>query len=618
MAASQVIFFTNNNKIIIFNVQQNPMKKIAFILVLLAYTTCFAQSTIEGYIFDKTIKTPLPYATIKLISIEKYTISNEDGKFKIEGKFTNDSIEVTYIGFKSKKVPASYFIKSPKLYLDPIISDLEEVIVVADKDYAYNLLNSLIQKYHKKRSTTESKAFLSLTSSARNTPIEQIEGFYSSKQNLSNGIIDLKIKSGRFGQNKAFSFYSLDNTTILRDFKLFNNGSQILPLYPGNMTLSSIKRKYIVKVDDCNSCNGQEMLISFVPKKFNGRLFFGKILFNKEKLGIKKIELGIKDPITKGLSAITEKDVIIPKDIQLNIVFNPIDIDKIQYLDFSFKLNYDYGNTTEIIKSHSFLYFYDYNNSFEEPYFTKAIDFNNDYDKIIALQATDSFWDSNYQFPKSYNEKRSMNFMKKFGYLINYDNTIPTDYIKYIKPSVISWSKYNRLEWEIIKQDLETNNEISKDAKYSYGSTREVDKISHSISDLKNKKINSSASEKYNFSYLVDHHKNKNQFIIRTLFDRNSSYCIDTRSKNKLIYLNLIFDIYEYYRQGSEDQVTDKMTFEQVKEICKKQFEEASVTVEKMKNETNSGLNYQNLIRWNSKVKSKLDIDNFMLISNHK
>jgi hypothetical protein len=48
------------------------------------------------------------------------------------------------------------------------------------------------------------------------------------------------------------------------------------------------------------------------------------------------------------------------------------------------------------------------------------------------------------------------------------------------------------------------------------------------------------------------------------------------------------------------------MTFEEAKILCNKKFEEASITVEKMKNETNTGLNYQNLKSWEITIKEKL------------
>ncbi|MBT8384357.1 MAG: hypothetical protein KJO83_01465, partial [Bacteroidia bacterium] len=448
-------------------------------------------------------------------------------------------------------------------------------------------------------------------------PIEQIEGFYNSKHSISRGLMDLKIKSGRFGQNKSFPFYSLSNILILSDFQMFENSDQILPVYPGNISPNSIKRKYNVKIEDCNNCQKDEMIISFFPKKPNGRLFYGKLIFNNEFQIIKKIELGIKDPIVKAISSINENHVITPSEILLNISYNPLDYEKMQYLEFTFFINYESLSSKEIIESRSFLYFYDYHNSFEEPYFTNTINFTNDYDNIIALQATDEFWNANYQFPQSFNEKRSMDFMKKYGYLINYDNNIATVDFKYINPSVISWNKDKRLEWISIKEDGTTSKKVRRTSEANIEGTINADKVFHSSSELKSGKSILNKSGNLNFTYALDQYdtsEGRKKFVIRTLFDRNSSYYRSNRSKLKLVYLNTIFDIYEYHRQVLEEQVSDKMPFDEVKLMCAEKYEEASKVVKNMNKETNYGNNYQALVRWNSKIKGKLGIDNFLLI----
>ncbi len=251
------------------------MKKITFLLFVLSFSFSFSQTIIEGFIFDRETKTSLPYATMKIISNNNYyTITNEDGKFEVSDKFILDSLEIRFIGFKTKKVAVSYFREKSKFYLTPNTFRLNQVLVVAkkDKNYTYNLLNNLIKKYRNKQTITKSKVFLSLTSSARGIPIETIEGFYNSKHNVSKGIIDLKLKSGRFGQNASFPFYSLNNTDILKDFQFFKKHNQILPLYPGNLSLSAIKGKYLIKIDECISCNLEDISISFMTKKKNGRL----------------------------------------------------------------------------------------------------------------------------------------------------------------------------------------------------------------------------------------------------------------------------------------------------------------------------------------------------------
>jgi len=589
------------------------MKKFTLLFLLISNIYCFSQSTIEGFIFDKETKTSLPYATIKIISNNNYyTITNEDGKFEIYDRFASDTLEIRFLGFKTKKVAISYFKEHSKFYLTPNTFHLNQVLVVAkkDKNYANNLLNRLIQKYRNKQLITKSKAFLTLTSSARGVPIETIEGFYNSEQNLSKGIVDLKLKSGRFGQNAAFPFYSLNNTDILKDFNFLKKSKQILPLYPGNLAQSAIKRKYNVKIDECTSCEFEDVSISFVPKRTNGRLLSGAILFNKETLTIKKIIVSGENLKTEGLSSIIEDDIVTPKKIQLNINFDPNDYDKIQSLVFEFTMNYRSKDKFEIITSHSLLYFYDYNATFKVPYFTNNIHFNNDYDKIRTLQASEEFWNLNYQFPKSYKEKMSLDFFKKYGYLINYNTSIPSNYLQYIRPSIITWKENEPLKWQDIKLRLLKNKESNIDHKdYKQGATKAVDKEAHSISEFKQKPNKSEIDEQLNFSFMLDVYTNKlgkQQFSTKTLFDRNSSFCSYNRINHKLMYINLIFDIYEVYNRKLSNQLTKDISFEKAKILCNQKFNKATLTVKKMTADTNNGMSFQNLIRWSERVKQKL------------
>jgi len=590
------------------------MKIKILLLALLVSTICFSQTTIDGFIYDKNSKGSLPFATIKIISEKNYyTITNENGKFGISDRFLNDSLEIRFLGFRTKKVPVSYLNENDKIYLSPNVTALKTVLVVAEKkkNYIHEILFSLIQKYRDKEQTIKSKAFLTLTSSARGIPIEIIEGFYSSEQNLAKGIVDLKIKSGRFGQNKSFSFYSLNNTDILKDFQFFKKSTQILPLYPGNMSLGAIKSKYSLKINDCPTCNINDMSISFTPKKANGNLFSGTIIFNNETLTIKKITLESINPITNGLTSIIESHEITPKEIKMTINFNPIDFEKIQSIDFKFSMYYKSSSTMEIIKSNSFLYFYDYNKPFTAPYFTNNIKFNNDYDKIIALQASEDFWNANYQFPKSFNEESAIDFFKKSGYLINYNNEIPSDYIKHIRPSVITWNKENPLIWQNIKYslDLEENVKNIDHNDYKQGATKAVDNESFSISDLRQKKSASKTLETYNYSYSLDiTTKNEvSKYNTRTLFNRNSSFCTEDRTENKLIYINMIFNIYEIYNQKLKTQLLNINSFENAKTLSNQLFQEASTKVDKMKLETEQGSRFQPLMKWKKSINEKLE-----------
>jgi len=572
------------------------MKKITLLLFILSFTFSYSQSIIEGFLFDKETRTSLPYASIKIISSNNfYTITNEDGKFELNNKFASDSLEIRFIGFKTEKVAVSYFKKNLTFYLTPNTINLNEVFIngTIDEKYPYKLMSSLIKKYRNSKSITKSKAYIATSSSSNNLPVEHIEGLYNAEHSLFEGLIDLNIKSGRFGQNILFPFYSLDNTEILKYFSLFNTESKILPLQPGNLNLKSIKRKYNLKIEQCKTCDSNDILLSFTPKKNNLNLFSGTFNFNKDNLVLKKIELNINDPLIPAMSSIDKNDTIELKKIELKILFNPINFNVIQYIDYNLIVNYKSATSNKEIASSSFVYFYDYNKTFENPFFVKKIYFNNDYDKILALKTSNVFWENNYQFPRSVSDEKSLKYIKNYGFLINYENSITLEYINLVKSAVIPWDKKNRLSWNVIKETL--NHVFYKNEKDNF------------------------LIEKYNFNYLVDQQIDKNgmkHYVSRTIFDRNFSFCKkEIRDINKLIYINLIFDIYEFHRQKLNPEIFKTMNFEEVKNLFKEVYKQASIEASILTKETKSGKDLINLLLWNKKIKHKLKVDNFNLIS---
>lgn len=590
------------------------MKKVCF-LMLFVCAVGWSQTKIEGVVFDKATQEPLPFSTITVFGEDTHhTITNEDGKFAVDGHIQKDSMEVRHLGFKTKIVPLTYFTDESNLFLEPDVSTLQEVVLTAgeDKEYPYRLLDNIVQKYRQQGETTSSKAFLTLTSAVRGIPLEQIEGFYNSKQSLSGGITDLKVKSGRFGLNKSFAFYSLDNTQILSDFTFFEETGQILPDHPGNMDYNALKRKYTVRIEDCSSCTQEEASLSFTPKNPNGRLFYGKMIVDYEKLIVKKIELGIKDPVTNALTSINETVSLTPMEIGFNIVFNPLDYGKIQYLDFSFQMNYTTESISEIINSRTFIYFYDYNKSFEEPYFTKDISFSNDYDKIIALQASDDFWETNYQYPKSFNDQRSLDYMKEKGYLINYDSYIPIEDLAYARPSVLSWQEDKRFEWDHLRDETEdVPKGIQGDKEYKTGKSYD------SPFQVLRKTSGPKGKNQINIGYMLDMYWdwNGNRKIVgRTLMDINSSEFHHEHTRNKLIYINLLFDIYEIYRQLGNSRIKEGMTFDEMKAIYDEVYDGANAEAKNMRKETDHGDDLEALRKWNGRIKSRLKIDNFALM----
>ncbi|MEQ9402856.1 MAG: serine hydrolase [Cyclobacteriaceae bacterium] len=101
---------------------------------------------IEGTIFDSKNKEPLPFATISLTDNKIGTVSNIKGKFRVIIPFSNkdDSLRISYIGFKSITHKISEIAKGARFFLVEDLVALDEVVITGLTAQA--ILEKAIQK----------------------------------------------------------------------------------------------------------------------------------------------------------------------------------------------------------------------------------------------------------------------------------------------------------------------------------------------------------------------------------------------------------------------------------------------------------------------------------------
>ncbi|MGB4929423.1 MAG: DUF5686 family protein, partial [Chitinophagales bacterium] len=110
----------------------------------------FAQTiTLVGHVYDKKSNEPIVYATVQIKNTTTGTNTDEDGRFFIQTKNTNDTLLVSYVGFKTEVVlltdaPNQTF----TVYLIPEDFNLDEVVIKPREDPAKVLMKKVIE--HKK------------------------------------------------------------------------------------------------------------------------------------------------------------------------------------------------------------------------------------------------------------------------------------------------------------------------------------------------------------------------------------------------------------------------------------------------------------------------------------
>ena len=109
----------------------------------------------KGYLIDKSNRKKIAYANIGILGKPVGTISNMDGFFsiKIEPNQLNDTLVISYIGYKTYKAPIQNLIKKTQtLAIEPHIVSLQEIIVrnTEPRKIVRKALENLREKYYDK------------------------------------------------------------------------------------------------------------------------------------------------------------------------------------------------------------------------------------------------------------------------------------------------------------------------------------------------------------------------------------------------------------------------------------------------------------------------------------
>jgi len=109
------------------------MKKLLFIVNILAATHCFSQEEFNGSVKSKERNEPIPYVNITKTNKQEGTYSDESGAFKIKISL-NESLTFSSIGYKTVTLTYNE-IKSNnnQVFLEEDIAELESVTIKSSR-----------------------------------------------------------------------------------------------------------------------------------------------------------------------------------------------------------------------------------------------------------------------------------------------------------------------------------------------------------------------------------------------------------------------------------------------------------------------------------------------------
>lgn len=350
-------------------------------------------------------------------------ITNEDGVITMEvpSSYSTDSISISHIGYEPQKIKISDIGNEKRvIFLKESAYILPEVEISSNDDEWFKILNKCRSLNIKQKNIYRAKAFYSIESTKDDLPLEVVECFYNADVNGFN-VKDLAFKNGKLFLNKSESGWRTINASeTYKRFDVF----QETDLFPSSILcfgLSGMKKRFNVEMEFTEDL----YKVFFSPKDKNGAYFSGYIFIDRYDYSLKQIEYFTDNATIYPFLPLYPDDSISKVSLSINETFADnggfVLLELVRY-DYSFDYYSRRYGVLHKVESKSFLYLYDYGESFVDPLFDFYAD-PTDYRKISLIPYNDVFWKQNYKFTISESKSEKIDYFESGNQSFDYNSS---------------------------------------------------------------------------------------------------------------------------------------------------------------------------------------------------
>ncbi len=580
------------------------MKTALLSLYIFFTLSSYSQTVVKGTIKDSKTKKSLAFCSIAIKGTKKGTISNGDGIFSLSVDLKKDTVLFSYLGYKTKALPAVALQQNNLIYLTSNELVLQEFVVFSDKDYLYDIIEKCRKNLQKNKFNSVAKTYYGLETQLNEQSVELIECYYNAFLNglsvenllLKNGRVALEIVGSRLFNNvetsKAITKINLTNKNIF------------FPSIPLQYNKSEMKGIFALSIMNSDSTL---IDIKFIPLKDFNEHFSGEIWIDKKSFSVLKINLTIENTTKHPFVSVWEDSITnVSLDISQTFKKDGHLILPVQTL-FNYNLTYISASgkarikkvlpyMTRDINVKSMLYFYDYDNPFILPYFEYNSEFS-DYKKMSLIPYNNVFWRNNNAMVLTEKQKEKLGFLAQTGFLINYaDTNYGKDFLKTKTSDTLKYL-FPYTFWQPKKRIF-----LSK--KTNQTEVYPPEKINQSIlSELYNLKV----------QILLDINPSGDSlsYVSYSVFDETQTYYHLPQQIYTTVFLNIYFDICEIERRKMDQKLSMyHASVNQIDSVYKETLKSMETTTQKYLKEVKLGKEESALKKWNEYVIKNLNINN--------
>ncbi|MBO7482201.1 MAG: carboxypeptidase-like regulatory domain-containing protein [Bacteroidales bacterium] len=356
-------------------------------------------------------------------------ITNEDGVITMEvpSSYSTDSISISHIGYEPQKIKISDIGNEKRvIFLKESAYILPEVEISSNDDEWFKILNKCRSLNIKQKNIYRAKAFYSIESTKDDLPLEVVECFYNADVNGFN-VKDLAFKNGKLFLNKSESGWRTINASeTYKRFDVF----QETDLFPSSILcfgLSGMKKRFNVEMEFTEDL----YKVFFSPKDKNGAYFSGYIFIDRYDYSLKQIEYFTDNATIYPFLPLYPDDSISKVSLSINETFadnGGFVLPELVRYDYSFDYYSRRYGVLHKVESKSFLYLYDYGESFVDPLFDFYAD-PTDYRKISLIPYNDVFWKQNYKFTISESKSEKIDYFEREAQTFDYNSSTSDEII---------------------------------------------------------------------------------------------------------------------------------------------------------------------------------------------
>lgn len=557
---------------------------------------------IEGRVLDIKTKAPVPYANIYNKTLQKGTISNNNGYFRIEAKSIKDSISITFIGYVDHVLNLREDNGFYTVLLEENTQLLSEVVVTPHlNSYLFELVANC--KKRPSKAQKSAKAYYELKTYRDSAQVELVEGFYN-LDIQGYELSDLQLKAGRLAMQPYGDRYfaSLESSLAISKSKLLE-GNKNYPTSPLELTKRAMLKNYYLFLSKKYLDQEADSIyvVDFEPIKNNGQFYEGTLWINKSKLHILKINLRCAECRQYPFLPMFQTDSISNVSMNISKTFTEIDGDIFfNHVDFNYVVKYKSRpgkaeGQVYTVKTNAILYAYDFHHLFDLPKieFTTENFQGRDYRLISAMPYNDFFWKNNDEYRLNERKNQNESYFDSPMSMTNKNVFRPNSKFKQtglLEHPFVLWTQ-KRVRFREVMEDT-----TRTDPAGSFTS----DKYKLAVKILTD----------------INTYRDSTDIQTATIFDPYESYFYLSMDAKALCFINLYFDFCEIERRKLELELKavrhDPAKLKVVQTAFDLDFE---IRKKAFLKEVERGTKEIAVLKWNKYIREELGIDNVLIFS---